>query len=105
MVLSSISANARPSASRSRGQQKSPCTRSQTRITAAEAPAPVDELPDELLVHALCHLARGGYPLAALGSEDWCDAIHAGVFSGGRPSVHGVAPSPTAPASSRGRRK
>jgi len=58
MVLSSISANARPSASRSRGQQKSPCTRSQTRITAAEAPAPVDELPDELLVHALCHLAR-----------------------------------------------
>ena len=42
-----------------------------------------------------------GYPLAALGSEDWCDAIHAGVFSGGRPSVHGVAPSPTAPASSR----
>ena len=47
--------------------------------------------------------SRGGYPLAALGSEDWCDAIHAGVFSGGRPSVHGVAPSPTAPASSRGR--
>ena len=45
--------------------------------------------------------SRGGYPLAALGSEDWCDAIHAGVFSGGRPSVHGVAPSPTAPASSR----
>ena len=44
---------------------------------------------------------QGGYPLAALGSEDWCDAIHAGVFSGGRPSVHGVAPSPTAPASSR----
>ena len=30
--------------------------------------------------------------LAALGSEDWCDVIHAGVFSGGRPSVHGVAP-------------
>ena len=47
--------------------------------------------------------SRGGYPLAALGSEDWCDAIHAGVFSDGRPSVHGVAPSPTAPASSRGR--
>ena len=45
--------------------------------------------------------SRGGYPLAALGSEDWCDAIHAGVFSGGRLSVHGVAPSPTAPASSR----
>ena len=30
--------------------------------------------------------SRGGYPLAALGSEDWCDAIHAGVFSDGRPS-------------------
>ena len=44
-----------------------------------------------------------GYPSAALGSEHWCDVIHAGVFSGGRPSVHGVAPSPTAPASSRGR--
>jgi len=29
------------------------------------------------------------------------DAIHAGVVSDGRPSVHGVAPSPTAPASSR----
>ena len=40
--------------------------------------------------------SRGGYPLAALGSEDWC-----GVVSDGRPSVHGVAPSPTAPASSR----
>ena len=55
----------------------------------------------------MCQLhfgSRGGYPLAALGSEDWCDAIHAGVFSDGRPSVHGVAPSPTAPASSRGRR-
>ena len=24
--------------------------------------------------------SRGGYPLVALGSEDWCDAIHAGVF-------------------------
>ena len=42
-----------------------------------------------------------GYPLAALGSEDWCDPVHGGVFSDGRPSVHGVAPSPTAPASSR----
>ena len=28
--------------------------------------------------------------MAALGSEDWCDAIHAGVVSDGRPSVHGV---------------
>ena len=45
--------------------------------------------------------SRGGYPLAALGSEDWCNPSHGGVFSGGRPSVHGVAPSPTAPASSR----
>jgi len=34
-------------------------------------------------------------------SENWCNAVHAGVFSDGRPSVHGVAPSPTAPASSR----
>ena len=51
------------------------------------------------LTHTLSRGSRGGYPLAALGSEDWCDAIHAGVFSGGRPSVHGVAPSPTAPAS------
>ena len=48
--------------------------------------------------------SRGGYPLAALGSEDWCNPSHGGVFSGGRPSVHGVATSPTAPASSRGRR-
>ena len=32
-----------------------------------------------------------------------CDPIHGGVFSDGRPSVHGVAPSPTAPASSCGR--
>ena len=48
--------------------------------------------------------SRGGYPLAALGSEDWCNPSHGGVFSDGRPSVHGVAPSPTAPASSRGRR-
>ena len=48
--------------------------------------------------------SRGGYPLAALGSEDWCNPSHGGVFSDGRPSVHGVAPSPTAaPASSRGR--
>ena len=38
---------------------------------------------------------------AALGSEDWCNPVHGGVFSDGRPSVHGVAPSPTAPASSR----
>ena len=45
--------------------------------------------------------SRGGYPLAALGSEDWCNPSHGGVFSDGRPSVHGVAPSPTAPASSR----
>ena len=45
--------------------------------------------------------SRGGYPLAALGSEDWCNPVHGGVFSDGRPSVHGVAPSPTAPASSR----
>ena len=45
--------------------------------------------------------SRGGYPLAALGSEDWCNPSHGGVFSGGRPSVHGVATSPTAPASSR----
>ena len=37
----------------------------------------------------------------SLGSRITCDAIHAGVFSGGRPSVHGAAPSPTAPASSR----
>ena len=35
---------------------------------------------------ALSRGSRGGSPLAALGSEDWCDAIHAGVFSGGRPS-------------------
>ena len=42
-----------------------------------------------------------GYPSAALGSEDWCNPVHGGVFSDGRPSVHGVAPSPTAPASSR----
>ena len=41
--------------------------------------------------------SRGGYLLAALGSEDWCDPIQGGVFSDGRPSVHGVAPSPTAP--------
>ena len=27
--------------------------------------------------------SRGGYPFAALGSEVWCDAIHAGVFSDG----------------------
>ena len=40
--------------------------------------------------------------MAALGSEDWCNPSHGGVFSDGRPSVHGVAPSPTAPASSRG---
>ena len=26
-----------------------------------------------------CPSLRGGYPLGALGSEDWCDAIHAGV--------------------------
>ena len=39
--------------------------------------------------------SRGGYPLAALGSEDWCNPSHGGVFSDGRPSVHGVAPSPT----------
>ena len=45
--------------------------------------------------------SRGGYPLAALGSEDWCNPSHGGVFSDGRPSVHGVATSPTAPASSR----
>ena len=50
--------------------------------------------------------SRGGYPLrlAALGSEDWCDAVHTGVFSHGRP-VRGVAP-PTAPATRpRGRNK
>ena len=32
-----------------------------------------------------------GYPSAALGSEDWCNPVHGGVFSDGRPSVHGVA--------------
>ena len=32
------------------------------------------------------------YPLAALGSEDQFNAVHAGVFADGRPSVHGVAP-------------
>ena len=35
--------------------------------------------------------SRGGYPLAALGSEEWCNPSHGGVFSDGRPSVHGVA--------------
>ena len=39
--------------------------------------------------------SRPARPLSALGSEDWWDAIHAGVFSGGRPSVHGVAPRDT----------
>ena len=57
---------------------------------------------DELFAYARPPtINQGGYPFAALGSEDWCDAIHAGVVSDGRPSVHGVAPSPTAPASSR----
>ena len=61
---------------------------------------------DEFATHTISHLeigfffeallrlfilsrgSRGGYPLVALGSEGWSDAIHAGVFSGGRPSVH-----------------
>ena len=33
------------------------------------------------ILHRFCATSRGsrgGYPLAALGSEDWCDAIHAG---------------------------
>ena len=55
-----------------------------------------------LCVLEVLEVLSGGYPLAALGSEDWCDAIHAGVLAGGRPSVHGVAPSPTAPASFAG---
>ena len=66
---------------------------------ACRAP-PHDSTPTASFDVSLEVLERG-YPLAALGSEDWCDAIHAGMFSGGRPSVHGVAPSPTAPASSR----
>ena len=39
-------------------------------------------------LHSKCSSrgSRGGYPLAALGSEDWRDAIHVGVFSDGRPS-------------------
>jgi len=44
-------------------------------------------------VRTLSRGSRGGYPLAALGSEDWCNPSHGGVFSGGRPSVHGVATS------------
>ena len=44
-------------------------------------------LPTYLL---LSRGSRGGYPLAALGSEDWCNPSHGGVFSDGRPSVHGV---------------
>lgn len=60
--LSTISANAGAMPGRTRAT-KSPCTRSQTRqsldcVAAPAHTAPLDELPEELLVHALCHLAR-----------------------------------------------
>ncbi|EOD34197.1 hypothetical protein EMIHUDRAFT_201844 [Emiliania huxleyi CCMP1516] len=45
--------------------------------------------------------SSGGYPLAALGSEDWCNPSHGGVFSDGRPSESWAPRHQTAPPARR----
>jgi len=74
-----------------RRSQKSPCTRAQARA-ALESPAqepqaaPIDDLPEELLVHALCQLARseavpGGLDPGEAMLRDGTDALVLGPSS------------------------